>query len=129
MTDTKSRPDCILRLNGETDSRELYIIELTVGFETNLQKNSLRKEAKYSMLLSHFRQKFDKMFLVNLSLSALSFYHSSCLSFTDMLKHLKFTEEKRTSIFKRIAEICIHTTYYIFCRRNKPWTESALMDF
>ena len=129
VTDTENRPDCILRLIGEHDSRELYIIELTVGFETNLQKNALRKEAKYSMLLSQFRQKFDEMLFVNLSLSALGFYDSSCSSFADMLKHLKFTEEKRTFMLKRIAEICICTTYYIFCRRNKPWTEPALMGF
>ena len=120
VTDTENRPDCILRLTKEHDSRELYIIELTVWFETNLQKNSLRKEAKYSMLLSHLRQKFDKVFFVNLSLSEVGFYESSCSSFTDMLKHLKFTEEKRTFTLKRIADICICTTYYIFYRRNKP---------
>ena len=45
-TDTENQPDYILRLTGENDFRELYIIELTVGFKTNLQKNSLRKEAK-----------------------------------------------------------------------------------
>ena len=129
VTDTENRPDCILRLTGEHDSRELNIIELTVGFKTNLQKNALRKEAKYSMLLSHLRKKFDKAFFVNLPLSALGFYDSSCSSFTDMLKHLKFTEEELTFMFKRIAEICIRTTYYIFCRRNKPWTELPLMDF
>ena len=129
VIDTGNRLDCILRLTGEIGSRELYIIELTVGFETNLQKNTLRKDAKYSMLLSHVRQKFDKVFFVNLSLSALGFYDSSCSSFTDILKHLKFTEEKRTFVFKRIADICIRITYYIFCRRSKPWTEPALMDF
>ena len=100
VTDTENRPDCKLKLTGEHDSGELYIIELTVGFETNLQKNSLRKEVTYSMLLSHLRQKFDKVFFVNLSLSALGFYDSSCSSFTDMLKHLKFIEEKRTFMFK-----------------------------
>ena len=128
VTDTENRPDCILRLTGENDSRELHIIELTVRFETNLQKNSLRKKAKYSMLLSHLRQKFDKVFFVNLSVSALGFYDSFCSSFTDMLKHLKFTEEKRTFMLKRIAEICIRTTY-IFCRRNEAWTEPAIMNF
>ena len=101
VTDNENRPDCILRLAGDQDSRELYIIELTVGFETNLQKNALRKEAKNRMLLSHLRQKLDKVFFVNLSLSALGFYDSSCSSFTDMLKHLKFTEEKLTFLFKK----------------------------
>ena len=100
VTDTENRPDCILRLTGEHDPRELYIIELTVGFKTSLQKNTPRKEAKYNMLLSYLRQKFDEVFFVNLSLSALGFCDSSCLSFTDMLKHLKFTEEKRTFMFK-----------------------------
>ena len=49
VTDTENRPDCILRLTGERDSKELYIIELTVGFETNLKKNALRKEAKVTL--------------------------------------------------------------------------------
>ena len=135
MTDTENRPDCILRLTGEHGSRELYIIELTVGFETNLQKNALRKKAKYSMLLSHLRQKFDKVFFVNLSLSALGFYGSSCSSFTDMLKHLKFTEEKRyLRVQKNSRDMYSHNLLYFLqakqtmdraCRRNKPWTEPA----
>ena len=34
------------------DAKILYILELTVGFETNIQNNSDRKAAKYSSLIN-----------------------------------------------------------------------------
>ena len=41
------RPDMLLRIEDKC----LYIIELTVGFETNLERNAERKEIKYRPLL------------------------------------------------------------------------------
>ena len=42
------RPDLLL----PTDKNILYILELTVGFETNIQNNSDRKATKYSSLIN-----------------------------------------------------------------------------
>ena len=54
----------------------LYILELTVGFETNISKNAERKKQKYGGLIenlqrNHEHNKCEKVLFVNLSLGAL----------------------------------------------------------
>ena len=49
ITGDTYRPDLLL----STSSRCLYIIELTVGFESNLQKNVERKKSKYKELITN----------------------------------------------------------------------------
>ena len=44
ITGDSLRPDLLL----ETADKILYILELTIGFETNVKCNAERKEAKYS---------------------------------------------------------------------------------
>ena len=48
----------------------LYILELTVGFETNLKINSDRKLKKYLPLISDQENNFDKVKFVNVSILA-----------------------------------------------------------
>ena len=50
----------------ETADKCLYIIELTVGFETNLDNNTARKDTKYRLLLRDLRFQFKCVNLVNL---------------------------------------------------------------
>ena len=45
------RPDLILDM---TD-KKIYILELTVGFETNLEVNAERKRAKYQSLVENLK--------------------------------------------------------------------------
>ena len=47
ITGESYRPDLLL-----TDKNILYVLELTVGFETNMQNNSDRKATKYSSLIN-----------------------------------------------------------------------------
>ena len=56
------RPDLVL----VTDT-SLYILELTVGFESNLQNNSDRKKVKYHSLISDHTPIFSKIKFINLS--------------------------------------------------------------
>ena len=48
ITGESYRPDLLLL----TDKNILYILELTVGFKTNIQNNSDRKATKYSSLIN-----------------------------------------------------------------------------
>ena len=43
ITGDQLRPDLLLAI----ENKVLYILELTVGFETNLKTNSVRKHEKY----------------------------------------------------------------------------------
>ena len=43
-------------------------MELTVGYETNLEKNAKRKKAKYSELVIDQSDHFEKVNFVNISM-------------------------------------------------------------
>ena len=43
----------------------LYILELAIGFETNIQINSNRKVAKYSSLISDLSPYYSKVIFIN----------------------------------------------------------------
>ena len=54
ITGENLRPDLLLK----TNNNYLYILELTVGFESNLDTNAPRKHSKYASLLSDLQRKF-----------------------------------------------------------------------
>lgn len=56
------RPDLPLK----TNNKFLYILELTVGFETNLVTNSNRKMNRYAPLLTQLKKRFKSLHFVNL---------------------------------------------------------------
>ena len=84
ITGDTNRPDLLL----STSSRCLYIIELTVGFESNLQKNVERKKSKYKELISEQKEHFDSVKFVNLSICSLGVFAKECSTFTQMLDDL-----------------------------------------
>ena len=64
---------------------------------------------------------YEKVKFVNLSISSLGVFSHSSLDFTKMLKDPKFDEQCRKYYVRRIINICIRSSYYIFCKRNKEW--------
>ena len=71
--------------------------------------------------------KFQK--IINLSMVALGTMGSSSSSFLNLLIDLDSDEKARSFIVKRVISISIRTTYYIFCCRNKAWTNPELLNF
>ena len=61
ITGDELRPDLLLTI----ENKLLYILELTVSFETNLRINSDRKLKKYLPLISDQENNFDKVKFVN----------------------------------------------------------------
>ena len=78
------RPDFVL-----LDS-SLYILEPTVGFESNIQINSERKKAKYHSLISDLAPTFSSIQFMNLSMSTLGVLGKSSNSLLLSLEDLKF---------------------------------------
>ena len=66
------RPD-LLVVKGAT----LYIMELAVGFEANIEKNAARKEAKYEEVSHRLNDKYDEVNFVNLSMGGMGVFNSS----------------------------------------------------
>ena len=114
------RPDLLLSLSNKS----LYILESTVEYESNLGSNAERKKQQYRELEQQLKQKAN---FVNLSISALGIYDKSTTDFIDMMKTFKFDNKSTIYIIKKITSIAIRTSCYIFCRRNKEWTDPELM--
>ena len=83
------RPGLLLTI----ENKLLYILELTVGFETSLKINSDQKLKKYLPLISDQENNFDKEKFVNVSIGSLGVFGQSTNPFIDMLKDLKFDEQ------------------------------------
>ena len=110
-----------------TKDKSLYILELTIGFETNIQNNSNRKAAKYSSLLSELSPSYSKVTFVNLSMGAIGTMGSSCTSFFSLLNELSFDKTIQKRVIMKAMTISIRSSYFIFCQRNKPWTNPDLL--
>ena len=67
ITGDSPRPDLVLGLNNTT----VYLLELTVGFESNIKVNSDRKAAKYHLYLTSLRIEYTTISFVKFSVSAL----------------------------------------------------------
>ena len=82
ITGDKHRPDLLLT----TKDNCLYILELTLGYETHLRNNTERKQSKYAALIQDQMNNFKTVKFVNLSLSALSVFDQESSPFIEMLK-------------------------------------------
>ena len=60
---------------------------------------------------------------------ALGVISTSSNSFLDMMKDLGFVENTRKFIVRRLMNIAVRATYYIFFRRNKDCLNPGLLTF
>ena len=100
-----------------------------MGYETNLRNNSKRKQAKYMNVIKEQKKHFKSVQFINLSISALGVFDKESSTFLKMLNDLDASETQTKYCTKKIINICIRTSYYIFCCRNKEWTNPDLMKF
>ena len=119
----ENRPDMIVTQNKST----IFVLELTVGFETNLDYNTKLKASKYREMLKSPENKFEKVNFVNLSMGALGIVgaHSSV---TDILKALGFQQQEIAYSIKKVMCCCIRGTHYVFCMRNKAWSQPSFLS-
>ena len=110
-------------------SNTLYVVELSVGFETNLNNNASRKFEKYRYLLHDLKSKYRLFKFVNLSISSLGIFGQSCNSFVEICADLSINTGHTNYLKTKVTKIIIRTTYYIFCMRNKPWTNPELLPY
>ena len=106
----------------------IFVLELTVGFETNIDLNTKRKAKKYKEMLKSLENEFEKVNFVNLSMGALCIVGAhSCV--TNMLKALGFQQREIAYLIKKIMCCCIRGRYYVFCMRNKAWSQPSLLSW
>ena len=76
-----------------TANNILYVIELTVGFETNIDNNASRKYEKYRNLIQELSSNYHKVKFINISISSLCVFGNSCDAYTQMYKDLNCEEK------------------------------------
>ena len=110
-------------------SKRLSVLELTVGFESNLNNNAVREKEKYLNLINEMSRNYRCMRFVNLSMSSLNIFSDECSTFLDMINDIGIDKKQQRYIIKKIINIAIRATYYIFCCRNRNWNSPDLMQF
>ena len=125
LTGDKLRPDMLITLQNKC----IYILELTIGYESNLKNNATRKREKYEDLIKEQQKHYEEVKFVNVSISSLGVFSESSLGLCEMWKDLKFDEKCRKYFVSKIINICIRSSYYIFCMRNKEWDNPQLMTY
>ena len=84
VTGDDLRPDMLI----STPSNTLYVLELSVGFETNLDDNVRRKFTKYCCFLNDLTSKYRHNQVVNLSIGSLGIFGQPYDSFIQMCSDL-----------------------------------------
>ena len=69
----------------------------------------------------------SKVVFINLFMGASGVMSSSCNSLLSLLHELQFDKIITKIIILEAMNISIRSSYYIFCRRNKPWTNPELL--
>ena len=82
------RPSMITRENQRLDlivisNNKLYLLELTAGYETNIDASSKRKEENYRALMDRLAQLYNSTQFVNFSMGALGVYGKT---FTSLIR-------------------------------------------
>ena len=125
ITGDTLRPDLVLTIENKC----FFILELTIGFESNLQTNATRKREKYQDLINKQLNYYEEAKFVNVSISSLGVFSETSLDLVEMLKDLEMDMHCRKYLVRKIINTCIRSTYYIFCKRNKEWDNPELMSY
>ena len=124
ITRARNRPDMIF-IDSEN---KMYIAELTVDHESNVDRNIKQKADKYSHLLKDQRllRTYKKVEFINLVITTGGVFSKDTKPFFTMLNFLQANIVKYIAI--RVIAVCIRTSYYIFCMREKDWMTPELME-
>ena len=107
LSGDEQRPDMIIKRNNN-----LWILELSNEFETNLEKNRNARNLRYNALIQRFKTTFRKIKFINLSLGAIGIYSKSKDTFLDLLSSLEVDKEHSSYVLPKISNVCIRTTYF-----------------
>ena len=91
--------------------------------------NAVRRKEKYLNLIKEMSRNYRCVKFVNLSMSSLGIFSNECSMFLDMMNDIGIDKKQQRYIIKKMINIAIRATYYIFCCRNRNWDSPDLMQF
>ena len=121
ITGDAERPDIVV-----VKERSCYLMELTVGFETNIKKNSERKRKKYGDLIKQLEKEYTVKYC-DLSLGAIGVIGTESKNIQSTFEELGLMKDESSYLIRKIINVCLRTSYYIFCQRNKEWEAPSLL--
>ena len=122
ITSEMYHPDLLIKSDSV-----LWVLELTAAFETNIAKNFKRKQNRYKSLLDIFKREYTRVKYCNLSMSSIGTIGTGSklqTSFDDL-----GLGKDETNHISKIINVCIRTTYYIFCCRKKEWSRPEFLTW
>ena len=108
------------------ERRRITIIELTCLFETNFSKSHEYKARRYNNLRNALITPRAQFNLILFEISNLGFVGKAIKTFSKFLKELKLDDER---IINKWQEVAVRTSYFIYCRRRKDWTDPEPMSY
>ena len=123
ITGEEYRPDIVIKINNT-----VVLLELTAGYETNIEKNGIRKQAHYKPLIDKLKGEYIVKF-VNLSMGAIGIIGEHAKNIKSTFLDIGVEKTEANFIINRIINVCIRTTYYIFCKRNQQWDNPELLSW
>ena len=100
ITGDAERPDIVV-----VKERSCYLIELTVGFETNITKNSERKRMKYKDLTERLENDYTVKYC-DLSLGAIGVIGTESKDIQKTLEELGLSKEESSYLIRKISNVC-----------------------
>ena len=71
------------------------VLELTVGFESNLNNNAVRKKEKYQTLINEMSRNYRCVRFVNLYMSSLGVFSDECSTFLDVMNDIGIDKKQQ----------------------------------
>ena len=86
----------------------------------------MRQKEKCVNLIKEMSRNYRWVKFVNLPMSSLGVFSDECSTFLDMMNDIGIDKKQQLYIIKKMINIAIRATYYIFCCRNKNWDSPDL---
>ena len=104
----------------------LIVLYIYIFYETNCTKAKRRKKERYRHLRSELITACYAFEVITLEVTTLGFVSKDIDRFRRLLRTLEMNDER---IIKKCMEVALRATFYIYCRRNKPWNNPDLLNF
>ena len=123
ITGDDQRPDLLL-----IDKKyNMYVLELTVGFEPNIEKNAKRKNDKFKELLKSMEKDCTSVTFINLSMGSPGIIGKDSINLHKLLKAANMDKNSIAYCIKKLSACCITCPYYLFCTKDKAWSDADLL--
>ena len=94
----------------------MYVLELAVNFELNIEKNAKRKNNKYKELLKSLEE--ELVTYINLSMGSLGIIGKDSVNLQKLLKTTDMDKNSIAYCIKKLSACCIWCTCYLFLMQS-----------